>query len=869
MTPAQRSRLRSFSHKSIEKFGSSGYDFTPSVSSPHVSDSPLEIGDLSPAQDPEQARFEEELKRVEASLRQAREQARLQAIADRQEAVKQLRKQRDAAAAHARQVQAQAQAQAKAQAQAQAKAQAFQNDWQSASEENAVQDDWQDASAEDSIRDQYNPIDQFARSPVSQMVTSSLPHGMRDNARRLMGMAGQAYGVLPFSRRRQVHALGMRAAALTSGFVPKRAAGLVQSVGAQFGFSPAASTGLAGGAIAGAGAGMMLRNVGSMRESGKAIAENVTQGIRDGLGGVAEAGAMIGKVLSSSALAPFGKSGSAIGSAGGAAMGAIGGIGGAGLNAVSGTIGALGGIAGGAAGIGLGAVGAGAGMLMGGPMVALIGGIVMTGIGMIAGKIIAAVTEIFSGILAAAGKMAGELGKVIAAGLQSAIDVVKDTLETLLQYGKRIASLVENTGMSAGTAGRAMANSRALGISDGDADKMFGGDNVIFQQSRSAMIGASGEPGSPEFFRSAQARYQELMQAGGGNPIAANMVFNTAGYGAMIPQMNYSPELMDYSLSTSQRMQSAFDVDPEKMREANQQMGVLMGLFGQFTDLVKVKFAQELFPFLSGVFTRLIDYLGENSEQIADFIKNSVKFLVEDVPVHIASAVAFMVEVLGTLGTFIGDAADWLSERLPALTDFFDMVIGKIESLLGINPESSSAPQTTGVGANPQATPKATRTVRHNAPGYIRIPMAIAFGFLGAAALGGGSLGPGVVPGGLGGYAFGSHVANRFFGSTEEVPVSPEMAARQKKLRGIGEQARGFGERQSDLASKIDAFGQDWKENSKQFLSGVDSLNKTLKDGLDVNVSSEVKISPTQDFLAQTVAYGAYAQWRKMSGSVG
>lgn len=834
-------------------------------------------------------------------VRQAAEQKR------RQEA----ERRRQAAAAQRAQAQLWAEKQLKKQ---------VQFDWDEAIEEDQFQSAWKDAQGMDADLTQYNPIAAFGRSPVMGYLTQMLPWGMRGTAQDMFGVAGQIYDMLPHSSRRRLHQLGTRAAQITGGFVPRRLAPFVEGIGEQFGLSGVASRGIAGGAAALAAARMAGGNISQMSESGREIVGTLVKSIQSSMGDVAQAGRQITSVVASAVLSPFGQSGRAVGSIAESAVGGVAGIGGALTGGIGSMAGAAGGLIGTAAGVGVGALGAGAGALLGsvmgiGPLLGGAGGMVIgTFLGMLVGKVLSAIAQLFAGVLEAAGKVAGELGRVIASGIQAAIDIIKDTLDALMGHARRIREITDNSGLSNRTASGALMNAQALGIPPQDAVGMFRG-NAMLQSGRQALIGATGEPGSAEFFLSAQQRYQQLLTLTG-SPAIANQVFRSAGYGAMIPQMNMDPDLVSYGLGQSARMQGAFNLDPERIAQAGQQMEVLNGLFGQFVDLVKMKFAQELFPFLSGVLGRLIDYVSENSDKIVEFIQKSVVFLVEEVPPMIARSVAFTAGVLAQLAMLIGNFAEWLSDHLPEIASFFDFLIEKLSGFLGyLVPGSagggatdgsgtgswgsdgggsgswggSGAPSgsaeaaataaavTGGAGEPPQAR---RRKIGREAPKWVRYTVGAIGALLGAAAGGGGTGGPGAVPGGLVGYTVFANAANHFFGKDiyADESIGPEGTRAQKALRDasrvVGRSpSEGIAAQLLEFQKSANEFSENYQSEMRELLRGLDTttknLDRTLREGLDVYVETEYTLTPTDNFLAEATAKGSWAQWRKVAQTVG
>lgn len=273
------------------------------------------------------------------------------------------------------------------------------------------------------------------------------------------------------------------------------------------------------------------------------------------------------------------------------------------------------------------------------------------------------VAQVGLGVLkVAGGVLAGAVGAFVGAvGLAS---------KATLDFSNNILSIKASTGMGFGAASKTAMNFGAFGVSSGELSGLLDSVNMIPQFFK-ARAGAFNLPGydSKNFIPDLAREFQKL------GPIVGRGMLETLGMDT--PSIRrlaaMSPEKLQAQQQYSTRIQTSLGVKPGDVQNWAEDFSLLMDRVGQFTDLVKYRFASEMLPFLSSALERVTDYLGRNSGKISALIKQGVSWLFEDLP--------------GLINTAVHTAANWGHGLVAA----FGAVSSTVSNFLRTLADTSSA----------------------------------------------------------------------------------------------------------------------------------------------------------------------------------
>ncbi|MBV9866790.1 MAG: hypothetical protein JO316_15655 [Abitibacteriaceae bacterium] len=308
-------------------------------------------------------------------------------------------------------------------------------------------------------------------------------------------------------------------------------------------------------------------------------------------------------------------------------------------------------------GTGVGLAGAGGGALIGGviagPAGILSGAVIGSTIGVLVSKALGAVTDLFGGILGTIGKFAGEVGGVVAEGLRSAIDILKDDFTSLLRQAKSALDLSQQSGLSLATSQNAIVEGMAFGI---PADKIPHQNSYLQGMMSRSIYGGSGD-NSAEDIAAFRQWYRQRSAGGGVNLLMAQNMAGVVGKENYIGAAMMPDALFNRQQTTSQALQSAFNLRPDEIAAAGQALQGTLNLLGEFAELLKTRLAADALPYINHALEFTIGLLKEHSSQIAEMLKTGVttgfdylerfaKFMYADFPFVMAEAAKSVLHFL-------------------------------------------------------------------------------------------------------------------------------------------------------------------------------------------------------------------------------
>lgn len=311
----------------------------------------------------------------------------------------------------------------------------------------------------------------------------------------------------------------------------------------------------------------------------------------------------------------------------------------------------------------VGGLGAGASAIAGGAIGGIFGGgVIGAKLGADAGVILSrlvndaihAVASIVSGII----NLVGTLIQSIGSGLHELISAGRDLIDTATKFADAVSHFSNRTGTPLGTAANAAYTGLAFGLQP--SQTIGGSQESIITQYLGRIAGVSVAYGSVEALRQIRSTF-------GTDPgIAGRARIRAAGYGSYLESgaLTESNDVFNRQADRSQSLQGAFGLSGDQIQKISQDWGGLVDSAGQFVELLKVKFAGELIPYLSGLLDAAVQYISQNAGSIAGYVKFAVHWLAIDMPMALLKGIDGMAETLGkglvSIGKFTIGFADFI-----------------------------------------------------------------------------------------------------------------------------------------------------------------------------------------------------------------
>jgi hypothetical protein len=514
---------------------------------------------------------------------------------------------------------------------------------------------------------------------VQRAVQHAAPSALKPFVAPFMDSLGSKIGGAGMSgRAAHLAKIGIAGA---GGFLMGRAAGtsgFLSGAGSMAGMAMGGPMGAAGGAGIGT---VIEKSVRSASEDGDRAARSFVAGASSVVNSAYQTGAKIGNTLLSAVAQPFGASGTAVTQFASKVADSVGGLLQSGLDKLSAGAGLAGRVAGG--GVGLGLTGAGALMgasvgVLGGPggmlAGAAVGGLVGSLAGALALKITSAVADAVGGALGVVGKTIGAVGDLGVSGLRTVLDVLRDLSDTAQKFGRDVAVIRAQSGLSNGQAGTfSLAfgslglGSHALGLTQNMANhpQLYGMKAGLF-----------GVPGyeNANFLPSLAGRFQGMQRTGiVGQMFARHM---TQSLGMDSPEalrvLQIDAGKLRSQVTWSQNLQGSLGLDAGKIRDVSDSLFLTQNRFDTFASMLKLRIGQELLPYLSGVLDKGIAYVSAHAGDISNWIKKGVSWLVEDLPPLLMRGAAMGLRAVAGWSDVSAGFSDGLRAHLPQIARHFD-----------------------------------------------------------------------------------------------------------------------------------------------------------------------------------------------------
>lgn len=418
----------------------------------------------------------------------------------------------------------------------------------------------------------------------------------------------------------------------------------------------------------------VLRPFGPSGEAALEMGRALNGTVRSALKGVSDTATHIvgtgARLVGTVATAGLGVGGAMLGAAIAAPLGA-------GIGAVTGGIGgAAGGGAGMAAGAATGAVTGAAGAILPG---AMLGALVGTAAGLIASKLVSAVAEGVGGLLGGIGKIFGAIGDLATAAFRSTFAVLKDLSDVAQHFGRDVAIIRAQTGLSTAQSGTFALSFGAVGLR-GAAPTLAGNrENQPFAFGmRNSLFGLPSYA-SAEFLPMAAQRFQQMQRGG---PLGQMMALNMAeSAGLNSPEalrvLQMAPERLRSNIGFSAGLNADLGLNPEKIRALSDSLYLLQARADSTVEAIKMRLAQEALPYVEKAFA----WIADHSKEISGFIKAGVSWLIQDMPPMLMRAGATGLEAVSRFAGGVGDFAVGLIEKVPGFLTGVDAVLNALRKL--------------------------------------------------------------------------------------------------------------------------------------------------------------------------------------------
>lgn len=361
-----------------------------------------------------------------------------------------------------------------------------------------------------------------------------------------------------------------------------------------------------------------------------------------------------------------------------AASAAIG-ITGANINAAHG----LAGIAG--TGIGLGTAGAGAligGIAGGGIPGALAGGTIGSTIGVLIAKGISAITGLIGSIVSMVTQLMGQFVHIIGSSLHVIIGIGEKLFDSLLKVTQIINQQHLRTGMPLGVGLGAAGFGASFGLSP--EQSLAGAQGEYLHTQFAGMIaGVSAPFGSRAAFNQLRARFGRSLEDPGFGGAFSRSLVTQAGYGEALASgaLTLPQGLYNRQAARGDRIIGTFGITPDVIQKTQQDFGMLLASVKQFVEMLKIKIASELLPYLTKALDSAIEYMSAHAGDIVPMIQKAVGFIAHDLPIAILNGLKMIAEgtawFLGVMSGFAHDLAGFF-KGLQAGEEGFGDLIGNI-----------------------------------------------------------------------------------------------------------------------------------------------------------------------------------------------
>jgi len=349
------------------------------------------------------------------------------------------------------------------------------------------------------------------------------------------------------------------------------------------------------------------------------------------------------------------------------------------VSAGSGVLSALSGVAGGLSSVGSAFIGAISGVL--------------GAIGSVLGALVNAVQNLVKSLVEVAGSIV-KFGLALAGiAIGAFVAAVSSAIPAMLQFAKAAGQLRATSGLSYEKSGEILNRFGSVGIGKDAVNGMFGGagQSPFMFQMKAAAFGLPSYT-DKNFLPEVAGMQRKVTDSNPYGPEIARSIM--ARLGMDNPQMrmlgNLTPARIRGEQAWTERVQSKLGVGGEATRKYAEDVPLLMNRIGQFIEFVKIRFANDLLPFVEGILGSLVDYLAANAGNIANAIRTGVEWLYADFPVlflegmkSVIAGAQWLVDGALTVVTAIINIGHGFANFVRSLGDADSGINGFIEGFLG------------------------------------------------------------------------------------------------------------------------------------------------------------------------------------------
>jgi hypothetical protein len=504
------------------------------------------------------------------------------------------------------------------------------------------------------------PFVPYRMRPMFNAVTSAIDTSGISKALGVRGIAGVT------------GAAGGYATGGVAGGIGGGLGGMIGAAGGPAGIAIGSTVGAVAGAALDKTFGAIKDNMGAARELGASIVDHITDGTKAVIQGAWKGGTAIADALASAVLKPFGASGALVGqfaSQIGATFGKL-------LTSGLDMAGSLLQKAGGVAGLLFGVGAAGLGAVLLGPVSGLIGAALGTLVAKALLTVVDAVAGIISSVLQKLGAAFGELGELVGGFIRTFVGVLEDAINAANAFSRQVLSVSQHTGIGIGAAQSQVQMNAAFGMSAAQTASAYSPMNrmPLYQGPMDAALGISGAMGSEEHFRSVIEQARKL-------PLVLRRVMlqsQPEGEDFWLRIVGMPDEKIARQLDFSKM----FRIPPSALQAFDQDVSMLMGSIGQFTEWAKVTLATAFLPAITKVLTGGMEFIRDHQKQIVEGIVDIGYWFYVKLPEYVLKGVSVIGHGLAAVFDSIANLLHSLRDNFVPFLSFIDTIANALRNVV-------------------------------------------------------------------------------------------------------------------------------------------------------------------------------------------
>lgn len=310
-------------------------------------------------------------------------------------------------------------------------------------------------------------------------------------------------------------------------------------------------------------------------------------------------------------------------------------------------------------------------------MFALLGRLIVAGLGAALRAVQTAIGTLFQGLLRVGQGMLTGAVHAIGASVAGLAAIAGRATAALSATGGAINSLRGATGLGAGASGSIVNNFSAFGFRPEQTSAMFEDQNPLRMR---IMAGVWRLPSqdNPNFIPALASRYQNT------DPIMRRSMLQSMGLDN--DQMRHTlvqpVGALQQQSRFQQQVQGSLGVNPEVISRSAQMLEMVTNQFRVLGTTVLVRIASEVLPRVLNAFTVLSNYLAGRGGEIGNAISSAVD-LVFNTIIRLGEGFLSLPVMFRTAGNSVLDFAEVVVSALPAVWDIFLQGISVIQNALG------------------------------------------------------------------------------------------------------------------------------------------------------------------------------------------